>query len=238
MTPYVIINGKSSKQIQGLIVQSLPPISKPTMKTQIEQIDGRDGDIVTPLGYSAYDKTFSIGLKGGYNVDDVVAFFNQSGKITFSDEIDKYYLFSQYASIDFNRLIRFRTADVTVHVQPFKYSLTEGNIEVTNANKTIVDIPVRNRGNIYSKPTFEITGKGQIDIYRENDHLIKINLSAAGETIIIDTPGMNALSTSGDYLNRKVTGDYDKITLNTGENIVKVTGDTTKIIIDQYSRWI
>jgi phage-related protein len=238
MTPYVIINGKSSKQIDGLIVQSLPPITKPQMRTQLETVDGRDGDLVTQLGYSAYDKAFSIGLKGDYNVDDVAGFFNTSGRITFSNEIDKYYLFSQYAGIDFNRLLRFRTANVTVHVQPFKYSLIEGTIIATDNGKPTIDINVRNTGNIYSKPIFTITGKGQIDLYFNEVHKLKINLSNAGETIIIDTPGMNALSLSGDYLNRQVTGDYDEMRLPPGANVVSVAGMASEIKIDQYSRWI
>ena len=238
MTPYVIINGKSSKQIDGLIVQSLPPITKPLMRTQTETIDGRDGDLVTPLGYAAYDKAFSIGLKGDYNVDDVAGFFNTSGKITFSNEVDKYYLFSQYAAIDFQRLLRFKTATVTVHVQPFKYSLTGGEIEVTNSGNPVVDISARNNGNIYSKPILTITGKGQIDIFVNNVHKLKINLSSTGETIVIDTPNMNALNLSGEYLNRQVTGDYSDLRLPPGANVIKVTGGTSKIVVDQYSRWI
>lgn len=233
MTPFVIINGKSSKQIDGLIVQSLPPITKPLMRTQIETIDGRDGDLVTQLGYAAYDKAFSIGLKGDYNVDDVVGFFNTGGKITFSNEIDKYYIFSTYLQIDFKRLLRFRTASVTVHVQPFKYSLIEGQIITANN-----EIHVRNIGNIYSKPIFTITGSRQIDIYINESHKLKIDLSNEEETIIIDTPGMNALSPSGDYLNRQVTGDYNNLILQPGINVVKITGATSEIKIDQYSRWI
>ena len=58
----IILNGKSSNELQGLIIQSLPPISKSQIRTQIEEIDGRDGDIVTKLGYSSYDKSFDIGL--------------------------------------------------------------------------------------------------------------------------------------------------------------------------------
>ena len=79
--PYLIINGVSSKNIDGLLIQSLPPITKPKIRTSIEEIDGRDGDIVTTLGYAAYDKPVSIGLKGDYNVDDVIKYFNGSGKV-------------------------------------------------------------------------------------------------------------------------------------------------------------
>ena len=54
---YIIINGVSSKTIEGLLIQTLPPISKPKIRTSAEEIDGRDGDVVTTLGYAAYDKT-------------------------------------------------------------------------------------------------------------------------------------------------------------------------------------
>ena len=41
---YVIINGVSSDTIQGLQVLSLPPITKPKMRRQVDTIDGRAGD--------------------------------------------------------------------------------------------------------------------------------------------------------------------------------------------------
>ena len=62
MRDYIIINGISSQTVSGLLIQNLPPISKPRQRVEVEEIDGRDGDIVTYLGYGAYDKEFKIGL--------------------------------------------------------------------------------------------------------------------------------------------------------------------------------
>lgn len=237
MIPYIIINGVVSKNIEGLLIQSLPPISKPKIRTSTEEIDGRDGDIVTTLGYGAYDKTFSIGLKGDYNVDDVIEYFNTSGKITFSNELDKYYKFATYNKIDFNRLVRFKTANVTVHVQPFKYSLDEPPItDTSGAYDTYLS--VRNTGNIYSKPKLIINGSNTINVYLGNTQIFNINLSAAGETIIIDAESMNATDEAGNYLNRQVTGDYDNFRLATGINELKITGYKTSITLENYSRWI
>jgi len=237
MIPYIIINGVVSKNIEGLLIQSLPPISKPKIRTSTEEIDGRDGDIVTTLGYGAYDKTFSIGLKGDYNVDDVIEYFNTSGKITFSNELDKYYKFATYNKIDFNRLVRFKTANVTVHVQPFKYSLDEPPItDISGAYDTYLS--VRNTGNIYSKPKLIINGSNTINVYLGNTQIFNINLSAAGETIIIDAESMNATDEAGNYLNRQVTGDYDNFRLATGINELKITGYKTSVTLENYSRWI
>jgi predicted phage tail component-like protein len=237
--PYLILNGVSSKNITGLLIQSLPPISKPKIRTSVEEIDGRDGDIVTTLGYAAYDKPISIGLKGDYNVDDVIEYFNGSGQVIFSNELDKYYNYAIYDTIDFNRLIRFRTATLNMHVQPFKYSVDEPPIKWTNTNgTTIANISVRNTGNIYSKPILTITGSGTVNVYINNTQILELKLSAAGETIIIDVESMNATDTDGNYLNRQVTGDYDNLILAVGLNNLRVTGTITSIAIDKYSRWI
>lgn len=132
MRNYVILNGVKSTTIKGLIIQELPPISKPLLRTQVEEIDGRDGDIVTPLGYSAYDKQMTIGLYGDYDVNDVIEYFNSEGTVTFSNEPDKFYYYQIIQQIDFERLIRFRTATVTFHVQPFKYSAVADVVNFTN----------------------------------------------------------------------------------------------------------
>ena len=239
MIPYIIINGVSSKNINGLLIQSLPPISKPKLRTSIEEIDGRDGDIVTTLGYAAYDKPITIGLKGDYNVDEVIEYFNTSGKVTFSNEIDKYYNFAIYDTIDFNRLIRYKTANIKMHVQPFKYSVDEPPIIWNNTNvQTIANISVRNTGNIYSRPLLTIKGSNVITVYVNNTQIFSIELSAANETIIIDAAGMNATDPEGNYLNRQVTGDYDNFKLATGVNNLRVTGTMTSVTISKYSRWI
>ena len=122
---YCILNGIKSTLIKGLLIQSLPPITKPMMRTSVEEIDGRDGDIVSKLGYSAYDKEMSIGLFGDYDIDQVIKYFNSEGTVIFSNEPDKFYNYEIIDQIDFERLIRFKTATVTFHVQPFKYSAVD-----------------------------------------------------------------------------------------------------------------
>ena len=132
---YIVLNGVKSTSVKGLLIDELPPISKPKIRTEKEEIDGRDGDIVTKLGYSAYDKELTIGLYGDYNVDDAIQYFNSEGEVVFSNEPDKYYNYQIIDDIDFERLIRFRKAKIKLHVQPFKYDAV--NRELSQSNQMI-----------------------------------------------------------------------------------------------------
>ena len=130
MRDYVIINGVNSLTINGLAISKLPPISKPLMRNMKEEIDGRDGDIITELGYSAYDKTMEIGLYGNYDINEIISFFNGEGTITFSNEDDKHYYYKILEQIDYEKLLKFKTATITFHCQPFKYPNNEQIIDV------------------------------------------------------------------------------------------------------------
>ena len=144
MRNYIELNGKSSAEINGLLIQELPPISKPKMRNRVEEIDGRAGDIITQLGFKAYDKTIKIGLYGDFDLDDVISYFNSSGQVVFSNEPDKYYNYQILDQIDYERIIRFRTAKIKMHVQPFKYSSVEGTKTFTSFTNN--QITIKNNG--------------------------------------------------------------------------------------------
>lgn len=192
--PYIVINGKSSREVSGLLIVSLPPISKPQMRVTAEEIDGRDGDIVTELGFSAYDKPVEIGLAGDYDINEVISYFNQAGVITFSNEPDKYYKFAQYNGIDFEKLIRFKTATVIFHVQPFKYDTESNDAVFWNPE----NITITNEGNIYSKPELAIQGSGNVGITLNGSEVLSLELGETKQAIIIDTDKMNAYGTKSN----------------------------------------
>lgn len=126
----ITLNGIASTTIAGLLIQELPAISKPLMRTTIEEIDGRDGDIVTELGYSAYDKEITIGLYGSFDINAVIAYFATEGTVVFSNEPDKFYRYKIIDQIDYERLVRYRTATVKLHCQPFKYPTSETPVQL------------------------------------------------------------------------------------------------------------
>ena len=230
---YIILNDKNSLDIKGLLIQSLPPITKPLIRTSIDEIDGRDGDIITKLGYAAYDREISIGLYGDYDIDEVIAFFNSEGKVTFSNEDWKYYRYVIKDQIDFERLIRFKTATVTFHVQPFKYSLEEEPIGTGGG-----EFSIYNGGNTTARPKISITALGSVNIYKDSVQIFVVEMGDEETTIIIDTEAMEAYDESGILKNRLVSGDYDKLVLQRGENLLNFEGDIIEAIITNYNRWI
>lgn len=230
---YIILNDKNSLDIKGLLIQSLPPITKPLIRTSIEEIDGRDGNIITQLGYAAYDRDVSIGLYGDYDIDEVIAFFNSEGKVTFSNEDWKYYRYIIKDQIDFKRLIRFKTATVTFHVQPFKYSLEEEPINVGSG-----EVLIYNGGNTTARPKICMTAFGTVNIYKDSVQIFVIEMGGEVTTITIDTEAMEAYDENGILKNRLVSGDYDKLILQRGDNTLNFEGDVLDVLITNYNRWI
>ena len=236
MRPYVIINGVNSNTITGLIITKLPPVTKPQMRLLTEQIDGRDGDINTPLGFSAYDKPLEIGLTAEADVNEVIAYFNQAGEIIFSNEPDKYYKFAIYDAIDYEKLIRFKTATINLHTQPYKYSNTQGALALNSGSNTVV-----NSGNTVSKPDLILEGSGVVNLSINNRQIIEADLTDVNK-ILIDSDTMNAYDFTGDqkgeFVNRSIVGNYDNIKLEVGSNNVELTGAFTGGQLTKYSRWL
>lgn len=233
MNNYVILNGVNSNTKTGLAIKELPPITKPLMRTIKEEIDGRDGDLITKLGYSAYDKTIEIGLYGTYDINEIISFFNSKGTITFSNESDKYYNYEIINQIDYNKLLKFKTANVVFHCQPFKYKVGETPITLTSGDNTIT-----NDGNIYSKPILTITGSGNISISLGGNQMFSIDMSNNSK-IVIDTNNMEAYDpTTGNLLNRIVTGNYENFKIESGNNTLSISGTITTATISNYERWL
>ena len=206
--PTITINGVSSKTIAGLLVTSLPPISKPAQRALVDVIDGRDGDVITPLGFAAYDKPVGIALTKDYDVNEVIKFFNSSGVVVFSNEPDKYYNFAIYEQIDFERLIRFKTATVIFHVQPYKYNNNETplNFAITSG----IPVSVTNSGNTNSKPDIIITGEGVVNLDINGEQVLNIDFGEDEQTYIIDSDAMNAYATENAIKSVVVSIPYEQ----------------------------
>ena len=234
----ITLNETRSTLIKGLLIQSLPPITKPQQRVLTETIDGRDGDRLTLLGYAAYDKTVQIGLCGDYDVDQVIQYFvdNMSGEVIFSNEPDKYYRYTIVKQIDFERLLRFKQAKVTFHVQPFKYSATPDTRTIYGGLATIY-----NNGNTSARPILTIYASASFDIYINDVKCFEIDASGITNHITLDGETLNAYEGS-TLKNRYVTGDLNRLRFNVGRNDIECRYEGTSVIsqmiIEHISRWI
>ena len=170
-------------------------------------------------------------LHHNYDLDAITAFFNTSGEIIFSNEPDKKYYFRLLEKIDYERAVQFKTANITFHVQPYKYPANETPLTVSGQN---AEITVPNAGNVPSAPTIQLTGSGTVGVYLGNAQTLQVTIPEDG--ITIDTEAQDATS-NGQLANRSVTGDYDSVRLQPGDNDVSFSGDVSAVIT-KYTRWV
>lgn len=228
---YIVFKGQYSKHIDGLLICELPPITKPKMRTSITKIDGKDGDIVDYLGYESYTKTILIGLTRKYDIDEISAFFNGKGDLVMSNEPNKVYKAEIIDNVDYERLVRFKTAKVKFRVQPFKYLLDEPafTLNVTDQRS----IKVSNQGLESSKPIITLYGSGTIAIKINNLDAFSIKIDDG--FVVVDSMEQEAYK-DGVLKNRMMVGEFPM--LKSGINTISWTGNLTKIIVDPKSRWL
>ena len=148
-----IFKGKSSEEFK-IIVNSLPSISKPTLRVEEIEIDGVDGTRYEELGYGSYDKKIKITITED-NIDSLIGWLKEEGDLILSNEPDKYYKAKIIDQINFSRLMKYEPTEITFRVQPFKYEYqeeeqitatgsTEGtNIKITDAKATQLQVDGR-----------------------------------------------------------------------------------------------
>lgn len=229
---YIIWKNINSNTFPGLIISELPQISKPSMRIQETTIDGVDGSLIEELGYETYDKTIKIGLYGNYEIDKIINYFNGDGNVVFSNESDKYYIAKIVQKIDYEKLLRFKTATIIFRVQPYKYKYQESTQVFTNPS---TNITVMNDGLIESKPLIKLTGSGTIEFKIDNVAIFSYVFPTNETEVMVDSQKQDAYL--GTVLkNRNMTGEFP--ILKSGKNIITWTGTLTKIEVLANSRWL
>lgn len=229
----IIWKNKASKEIEGLIITDMPPITKPKMRTNKIEIEGRDGDIIENVGYESYTKTIGIGLIRNFNIDEVIKYFTGNGELILSNEPNKVYLASIYDEVDYEKLLRMKKASIKFHVQPFKYLRDEKKVSLNvTTEKTI---KVMNKGLEVSKPIILLEGSGVVEIAVNGANIFKYTFPSNETSVTIDSLQEEAYK-DGIYKNRNMLGEFPQ--LKPGENVITWRGSLTKIEIQPKSRWL
>lgn len=230
---YIEWKGKRSNTIPGLIICELPPITKPKMRTSITKIDGRDGDIIEELGYESYTKNVKIGLTKNYDVDSIAKYFTGEGTLIISDEPNRVYNSKIIDKVDYEKLLRFKTATVKFHTQPFKYLKDEPSKKLIISSET--SLIVKNQGLEKSKPIITLYGSGTIEILINNNSIFTYTFPEGDSSVVIDSIQEEAYL-DGIFKNRNMLGIFP--ILEPGDNVITWTGTLTQIIVEPKSRWI
>ena len=129
--------------------------------------------------------------------------------------------------------MRFKEADITIHVQPFKYLLNEEDVVLNITNQT--SLTVNNQGLEKSKPILKLYGSGTITVSLNGLTAFTVTIDEDDDYIVIDSMEEEAYNDT-ELKNRNMSGEFPL--LETGNNTISWTGSLTKIEVTPNSRWL
>lgn len=139
----------SRRDLPNIIIESLGERVKPQQEAEKISIAGRNGAIYIRQGYSDSTRTIRVGLLPNGSINDVVKFFNNEGRVIFSDDPNYYYEFLQLGQITFNKMGIYKEAEIELILKPFHYELDK---EIVSYDSFC---DVRNLGTVYSTPLIQ-----------------------------------------------------------------------------------
>lgn len=188
-------------------------------------VSGMDGELVERNDYLTNLRigcTFSIISKSFMNnVRDIRSWLSGSGTLVISDSPDIFYKVLKTENGDINREIRkFGTFSVDFICIPFEY---------TKDGQNPVDSLAYNPGDT-AKPIYTITGEGVCTL-TVNGYEFEANV---GQEAVINSELQMSYKNDGQLINTDVTGNYEKLWLPHGENVVSVSSGFTLSAIPQW----
>lgn len=217
---YIILDDVSSFS-KNIVVTKRPSIPAPEPDYTDIQVGGVSGNYVEFDG-TYRDITVSIEFNYITNPNnwhqvwrDVKSWLLTGGMhvLQFSDDIG-FYRVVKKITLDTNEREFIETASFTANFTfaPYEYSV-EGK-QLYTAEQCAI-----NPYNFYSCPTYYITGEGMCTL-TVNGNPMTANV---GQNLTINTRLQLAYRTDGTAQNTDVTGNYDDLYLNPGENEISIT---------------
>lgn len=221
--PFFIFNKINSKE-KGILVNNLPPISKPERKYEEIEIPGRNGKLYIDNNcYNTFLYTITCTLMPGSNIREISRWLNGNGKLIISTELDKEYDAIIKDQIDYEQVYRVcNSFEVNFEIQPIAISTFEKiiNIIKNNTKLTIKE------STYLIKPYFKITGSGDITLTINNRN---INLKNIEGFIELDCELEEAFKENENCNNQIECEDFPF--LIPGENNISWIGNVSNIQI-------
>lgn len=227
MEPYFIFKNISSLDM-GMLVNELPPITKPARDINKVGIPGRDGFLTEDLDtYQGTVKPAECTLLDFTMLDQVISWLDGSGEVIFSNQPDRKYQASIINQIPFTRFARkWRKFVVIFDCQPFA-RMIDNNIITLTAPSAIYGAGTRE-----SRPIIKVYGTGAISLTINSK---TIQLTNIVEHVTIDSELTDCYKNTV-LMNNNMNGDFP--TLQVGTNTISWTGTVTKIEITPNWRWL
>jgi len=226
---YFIYNGKDSRDM-GVILESLPPITRPKRRMEVITIPGRNGTLCIDEGvYESNSISLKCTLKRGVNPHRITSWLEPFGNITFSDELDRYYKARIVNSIPLSRIFRIsRQFILQLELQPFSYSKEKFIKKYLTGITHEIYIP---NANTKMYPYVKVSGWGEITL-TINDITMVLN---PDEYVELDCELQMAYKDSISA-NDKVYGSFFE--LKPGQNTISIFGNYTELEIRYQKMYI
>lgn len=234
--PSFTYNGIKSTD-KGVVLQNYPAPVKPQRSSVELTSTDMNGSFINLYGYQSYDMDLNIAIIDLEHLDDIIAWLDGTGEMIFDNQPTRIYRVAFINQINYEQLTRWRTATVTIRVQPFKYDTI--NEETTLAVGAVTTLT--NPGNVYCRPTFYCycsTDKDNGFTITVNNELICTIEGVRGK-VYVDSNKLETYNNNGVLLNRSKTGEYP--ILLPGDNTVKITrtaGSISTATITMNTRWL
>lgn len=211
----------------GVYATRYPTIPAPKERVNEIEVPGRSGKLIEKTG--EYEETeipidFNFtSKKDGWDdtCDEIKKWISQMNEKLIIGESDTYYRI-QMVYLDgierlSNRIGKFTARFLTKDGLQY---MVDGETEVDNKK-------IRYNPGIYSKPIYLISGEGICTI-TVNGKSVRANV---GQNLTIDTARMLSYRNDGTLLNTAISGNYEDLYLQPGENQISITdGFELKII--------
>lgn len=222
-------NGETSS-FHGIMIQSRPNIPAPVRNIEVVEIPGRDESLYQAADIAYDDITITVEMgfhtpqnRWGMKARQVKQWLSGDGKLKFSDDPEYFYLVKTIELGEIERKIRRAGIfEVDFVCSPFCYP-EDGTLE-----KTIDE--VKYNPYMLCHPVYKITGNGQCTLTVNG----KSMSADVAQNITIDTERMLAYRQDGTWQNTAVTGDYESLYLEHGDNSISITSGFSLIVVPQW----
>lgn len=214
-----------------VLIKSLPSVTRPALRKEIIEIDGRDGYLSRPLGYKYIKKEVSLIFQDDSRMYEIMAWLNGIGPLILDNEPEVYY----EAEIDEESLIisedqigKYKRIDCIFLCQPFKKKINDSPIHLKKNGY------VFNSGNMVCQPKIKIEGNGMITFKLNGKEIFSINVDGY---VYVDSEVMDAYKeNTHDLKNMVMQGDFPLLV--PGNNHIEIVGEFTKVTFTMNTRYL